>query len=66
MSTFHTNVEAIQETKAHDARQAVKDQVLRHLLSVLDPQPSDYKLPYRQVLARLEELIAKELQALGG
>lgn len=65
MSTVPTNIETIQATKAQEGRQAVTEQVLRHLLSVLDPQPSDYKLPYRQVLARLQEVIAKEIEQQG-
>lgn len=61
-----TPIDALQAQKAQESAQAVKEQALRQLLRVLDPQPSDYKLPYRQVLVRLEEVIAKELQSQGG
>lgn len=60
------SLDALVEAKAYDAQQAVKDHALRQCLRAIDPQPSDYKLPYRQVLVRLAKVIARELQALGG
>lgn len=66
MAETPTNIEALQAQKAAEGVQALREQAVRSLLSLLDPQPSDYKLPYRQVLVRLAEVIATERQAQEG
>lgn len=58
-----TNIEALQDLKAREGTQAFKEQALRQLLTALDPHPQDAKLTYRQVLERLENVLARELQA---
>lgn len=57
------SIEALQELKAQEGNQAATDHALRLLLGVLDPHPQDARLTARQVLERLENVIARELQA---
>lgn len=57
------NIEALQAQKAAEGTQAVKEQALRQLLTVLDPHPNDAKLSYQNVLARLQTVMLREMQA---
>lgn len=57
------NIEALQELKATEGAQAVKEQGIRQLLTVLDPHPNDAKLSYANVLARLQTVMLREMQA---
>ena len=40
-----------------------KEQAIRELLRVLDPHPNDAKLSYANVLARLQTVMLREMQA---
>lgn len=60
-----TNIEELQERSAQEGRQAVTEDALREVLRLLDPHPQDAKLSYAQVLGRLENVIARELQQAG-
>ena len=57
------NIEALQELKATEGAQAVKEQGIRQLLQLLDPHPNDAKLSYANVLARLQTVMLREMQA---
>jgi hypothetical protein len=59
----HTNIESLQETFATRSRSDVREAAVWQCLAALDPQGSHLTLSYRQKLERLEEVIAKELQA---
>lgn len=61
-----TNIEELQALKAREGNQAAKEQAVRQLLTVLDPHPNDQALAYAEVLGRLENVIARELQQVGG
>jgi hypothetical protein len=60
-----TNIEAIQDTAWASAHRAVCDLAVARCLYVLDRDPH-LILTYLQKLQRLEEVIARELQALRG
>lgn len=64
--TTFTNIEALQDVKAREGYQAAKEQAVRQLLTVLDPHPNDQALAYAEVLGRLENVIARELQQQEG
>lgn len=61
-SAVSTNIEELQALKAREGNRAAKEQGLRQLLSVLDPHPNDVALGYGDVLWRLQQVIAVELQ----
>jgi hypothetical protein len=66
MPTEHTNIEALQAERIQQVQLATKEQALRHLLNLLDPQVEDHTLTYAEVLQRLETVLTHERTALEG
>ena len=58
-------IEAIQATKAEEARLATHQWAVRQLLDVLDPKGRHAGLGYRALLQRAQTVLTKELEALG-
>jgi len=55
-----TNIEALQDQRNQETLQIYRRNALRHTLSVLDPQPGDVGLDYAGLVARLQEVLARE------
>ena len=66
MPIEQTNIDALQAERFRQAQINIKRHLLCQVLSVFDPQVGDQALEYLGVLRRLENVIAKELQAQGG
>ena len=59
------NIEAIQATKAEEARLVVRMDAVQRLLAILGPRPDDAHVGYIALLQRARNALTKELQQQG-
>lgn len=63
MADESTHDDAAQDQPAQEDAPSTKEHAIRELLRVLDPHPNDAKLSYANVLARLQTVMLREMQA---